>query len=173
MDYLRSCYYSRMRLFRDRPDITVAGRWHFCPPGAKVLPFPHVFASYQWDPDEWSVDPQLGEVPVYGGYSKGQSSDRLTGQHWCGSAEEWLHGSLYADRGRLPVDPEGIPFCCRPLPIKPGGLVLGGTGSFAPRGSGGVVFGGTGFPPGLYCLLTEAGEELLTEQDLGCLEVEH
>jgi len=67
MDLLRSCYYSRMAIYRDRPDIMVAGSWHFSPPGAKVLPFMHGFGSGQWHPEDMILPPLLPPRGAKGG----------------------------------------------------------------------------------------------------------
>ena len=91
MDYLRSCYRSRMRLYSDRPDILTPGRWHFCPPGAIVAP-PSVFFSRRWD-DHVYGDDALGEVQQrYYRYYEGVTDPRLTGTHYCGDPSVWLEG---------------------------------------------------------------------------------
>ena len=129
MDYLRSCYRSRMRLYSDRPDILTPGRWHFCPPGAIVAP-PSVFFSRRWD-DHVYGDDALGEVQQrYYRYYEGVTDPRLTGTHYCGDPSVWLEGIPYAARPGLELDATGMPLCCSALPAAPGGVVLGGLGSW-------------------------------------------
>ena len=119
-----------MRLYRDRPDILTRGRWHWCPPGAKPIPYFHVFGSFNQDTYREILDPPIGEVPRKMGRSRGNSSPRFTGQNWCGSEELWTKGSLYAQRGTPAVDNEGIPVCCKSGPPTPGGIVANGAATF-------------------------------------------
>jgi len=61
VDLLRSCYSTRMRLFRDSTEETDIV-WYKCEPGVKPLPFHTVFASRNWNaPDKDWIG--LGEVP--------------------------------------------------------------------------------------------------------------
>ena len=130
MDYLRTCYRSKMRLFRDRPDIETIGRWMFCPPGAKPLPFAHPFASQVWDPDREKLDPLVGEVPGYLGNTDGFASERYLGQNYCGTVYDWQNGSLFAQQGTPKVDDDDIPRCCKKAPKGAGGIDLGGDAVF-------------------------------------------
>jgi hypothetical protein len=116
-----------MRPFRDDPSRLIAGRWQWCPPGASALPFAHAFGSY-FDLSEQSVeDPVIGEVPIFGGWTDGESNPRYLGKNYCGAIANWQNGSLVADLGSTPVDAEGVPLCCVTLPMTPGGPALGGT----------------------------------------------
>lgn len=58
-DLLRSCYYSSMRFAAG--SIPQPGRWQWCPPRPKVLPFSIAFGSSNWDADKAYV-PTIGEV---------------------------------------------------------------------------------------------------------------
>lgn len=121
MDWVRSCYTSSMRLFRDRPDVLIPGRWQFCPPGAKAIPYLHPWASSNWDWEHrYPLDPPLGEV-THGSWFKGNTNPRYTGQNWCGTREVWENGAPYAARGTPAVDLDGVPFCCATRPAPPGG----------------------------------------------------
>jgi hypothetical protein len=113
MDYLRSTYSSKMRLYNDRPDVEVEGAWFFCQPGAKVLPIAHVFASQNWTPEGVHTDPPLGEVAGPRKWTNGIPDTRFTGQHFCGSPEVWLHGIPFAERPGLVLEPDGTPACCK------------------------------------------------------------
>lgn len=122
MDVISHCYRSRMRLYRDRPDVLTWGRWHWCPAGAIVVPFTHPFCSRYWDPDGWENDGLLGEVTEPHEYYKGNSHPRLLGRRVCGSQDVWENGSLFSMQGTPIVDTDpdmigtyadGIPRCCR------------------------------------------------------------
>jgi hypothetical protein len=114
MDLLRSCYKSKMRLYRDRPDILVEGQWRFCLPDAEPVPFPHSFGSHTQDPEGFDYDPALGETQERGQWVRGGTDGRLKGKRVCGKAEVWLNGIDFADRGQPANGPDGIPRCCCP-----------------------------------------------------------
>lgn len=114
MEVLENVYRSRMRLFRDRPDILTEGRWYWCPPGAIALPFLHAFGGHNWDYDGFDyTDTTIGEVDRIPGYANGIPNPRYTGQRWCGSQEVWARGALFAARGTPAADADGVPFCCQ------------------------------------------------------------
>jgi hypothetical protein len=119
MDYLRSCYSSSFRLYNDRPDVLVPGRWHFCPPGAKLAQMPHIFGSQVWTPKNMEIDPPLGEVLGRGPWFDGKPDSRFVGQHFCGSPRVWLEGIPFADRPGLVLEPDGTPACCHAPPAVP------------------------------------------------------
>lgn len=121
MDLLRSCYTSSMAPYPDQPGTTIAGAWHWAPPNAKVLPFPTAFCSAQWDAVGTPAI-ALGEQLPRGGYSKGRAVAGFQGQHFCGDEDVWLNGQD-STAPALPVDANGIPTCCQPLPY----VVQGGS----------------------------------------------
>ncbi len=139
-DRITQCYYSRMRLYKDRPDILVPGRWHWCVPDAVVLPFPHAFGSFTLQQGEVRDTPLIGEEPLKRGRSKGNSSPRYIGRNWCGGVDLWQNGSLYSQRGTPAVDQEGVPVCCESGPPIPGGVELDGLSGFADGGDAGYEF---------------------------------
>lgn len=117
-----------MRLYRDRPDVLTEGRWRWCPEGAEALPFPHAFSPRIYDIAGFHLpDDAVGEVEWIG-KCRGDDDPRYTGRHHCGTADQFLNGSLFAERGSLPVDAEGVPLCCGVAPPV-GGLGLGGEGA--------------------------------------------
>lgn len=141
-----------MRLFKDRPDVLTPGRWLWCPPGAKLIPYYHVFGTNYQESTQHKIDPPVGEVPVRLGWSDGKASPRYTGQHWCGNEDVWTHGALYSQRGTPSVDADGVPPCCNPLEADAGGLVIEGQSDFAMGGDtpgrGGVLLGGVAWTQG-------------------------
>jgi len=116
MDLLRSCYRSKMRLFRDRLDVLVDGSWHWCGPLAKPVPFPHSFTSQQWRDDPGAWDDGLGEASGRGEWVPGTTDPRLCGLGVCGDADHWLNGGWWAERGTPPNGARGVPDCCPPNP---------------------------------------------------------
>jgi hypothetical protein len=143
MDYLRSCYYSYMRLYPDRPDVLTYGRWRRCPPGAIDTPT-SVFFARRNDLDD-TADRPLGEVYQRSyRYSRGESDPRLNGQHYCGSPSVWLSGILYDSRPGLVLDASGVPLCCQAGPPPPARLRLHGRGARVRIGHGPFALGGHG-----------------------------
>lgn len=141
MDFVRSCYFSYMRLYPDRPDVLVRGSWHFCEPGARVIPFPHAFGSQIWDAKGQDGDPRIGEVRGFDGYSKGAAVPRFVGQHFCGSPAVWSNGIPYANRPGLTIEPDGTPTCCH-APRASVTEPTGGDLAIDESGTGGDVFSG-------------------------------
>lgn len=126
MDHITECYYSKMRLFPDHPEILTPGRWQWCPPGAKDLPFAHRFSSRRYDWDWMLRDTlQLGEVS-WDGFSSGRTNPRYTGLNYCGDKSLYQQGSPLELQGTPLVDAEGVPLCCRTAGPILGGLVGGG-----------------------------------------------
>lgn len=113
MDYLRSCYRSSMRPFRDAPEVEIEGRWFWCGENAKALPIPHLYGASVWDDEFWDSEVMtLGEV-AKGPWYSGESDLRLTGQRYCGPDDWWLNGSPLSAQGEPLPDEQGIPPCCR------------------------------------------------------------
>jgi hypothetical protein len=124
VDMLRSCYSTRMRFFRNRPDVTTLVHWFFCEPDAGILPFPTVFNSGNWWSDK-TIDSPLGEVrgdprP----WRNGQPPAPYEGVQPCGTAEEFFRGT--ADPPVPPIErlANGMPVCCAP---EVGGLLYEGS----------------------------------------------
>jgi hypothetical protein len=141
MDYLRSCYKSSMRLYSDRPDVLTDGAWHFCEPGAKLAPMPHIFGSQIWTPKNMAIDPAVGEVLGRGPWFNGKPDSRYVGEHSCGSADVWLNGIPYADRPGLELEADGTPTCCHAPPEVPA-FTSGGDLEMDGAAEGGTVFSG-------------------------------
>lgn len=119
-----------MRLYRDRPDILVPGRWYWCPEGAVDIPYAHRFLSYRLDDfTNEGESPDIGEISHWDGQQTHQGNPRYTGQHWCGSEDFWVNGVPYALRGTQQLDWEGVPLCCITSPLRPGGGLAQGKGS--------------------------------------------
>lgn len=128
MDILETCYTSYMRLYPDNPEILTLGRWAWCPPGARPLPFATSFAASVWDPYFVTEDYPLGEIRGPKGRSSGRTNPRYLGLNWCGAVELFQQGSPLALLGTPPVDAEGVPICCRVSGPALGGMVSEGDG---------------------------------------------
>lgn len=70
VDWVRSCYLSRWRLF-EGSNIETPGRYYFAPAGAPHYPGWHNFWSRNWTTDEFIPAPHLGELEGNRPYSKG------------------------------------------------------------------------------------------------------
>jgi len=116
MDYVRSCYKSKMALFSDRPDILTDGAWHFCEDDAILANMPHIFASSIWDEAKNPLFPSVGEVGGFHAWFNGAPVPRFVGQHFCGTPFVWNHGLPFADRPGLALEPDGTPTCCHAPP---------------------------------------------------------
>lgn len=130
MDFLRTCYQSYMRLFKDDPDRLTLGRWAWSPPGSRPVPFPHLFGSAGFDPQPMEPEPPIGEVYGLQGRATGYANPRYKGLNYCGPVELWQHGSPLILLGTPPVDVEGVPLCCVTAGIALGGAVANGSGIF-------------------------------------------
>lgn len=127
MDYITACYYSDMRLYKDRPDVLTRGKWRWCPPDAKPVPYKHLFGSFTNDFDGAEEEPALGEVPIKQGRTRGEANPRYTGQRVCGHEGAWTQGAVFAQKGSVEVDEEGVPLCCQAGEAGPGGQEENGT----------------------------------------------
>lgn len=113
MGLLRSCYKSTMRLYPDRPDILVEGKWCFCAPGARAVPYGHPFTPSVWDANQEQLDDGLvGEVSRDGWYN-GVRPEGWIGRRVCGDASAWRHGVDWDGSSPLPVGVDGLPSCCK------------------------------------------------------------
>jgi len=63
VDWVRSCYESRWRLFRENPDILTRGRYYFADPATPFYNGEHNLGSANWRDGNWLHDDGLGEVP--------------------------------------------------------------------------------------------------------------
>jgi hypothetical protein len=132
-----------MRLYSDRPDIQVPGRWYRCQPGAQTVGWTAFFARRNELQDKG--DYPLGEVYQRGyAYSKTPANPQLKGTSFCGSPSAWQNGVPYS-AGTLPVGQNGIPLCCGITPKST--LLLGGKSARVLIGQGGLVLSGGKPPP--------------------------
>ena len=65
VEYGRSCYSSAWRLFADRPDQLVRGRYYFAPDNAPHFPSVHRLGSRNWNDQEYVTEQTLGEDLLY------------------------------------------------------------------------------------------------------------
>lgn len=145
VDLLRSCYRSRMRFDRNRPDLTVEVEWFFCPPGAKICPYPTAFSSRNYTEPRELADLSLGEVEVTTRWVRGDCPPGVTGQFFCGDPAHAANGCDLVNGPVVDLDPyDGVLLCCR---------------------------GGVPIPED--CILREDGTEVLHEDGSGCITREH
>lgn len=124
VDLVRSCYKTKMRFFRDRPDIETEVEWFFTEPGAKFLPFRTAFNSANWWADK-TIAPLLGEISgAARPWRSGQPPAPYAGQSPCGSAEQFLHGDAVPPSPPVERLANGMPVCCGGTQF--GGLLLFG-----------------------------------------------
>jgi hypothetical protein len=114
VDVLRSCYRSRMRIDPARPELTVEFEWFFCPPGAKLCPYPTAFSSRNWTETREDADLTLGEVEVTKRYVDGTCPPGVTGQFFCGDPSHAANGCDLVSGPVVDLDPyDGVLLCCR------------------------------------------------------------
>lgn len=71
VEMVRSCFVSRWRLFKDRPDLTTAGRFFRVPDNTPALPLFHYYFSRDYVSDFYEEPVELGETGVRRKYDKG------------------------------------------------------------------------------------------------------
>lgn len=114
VDVLRSCYRSKMRIDRNRPDLLVEMEYFFTPPGAKLCPFPTAFSSRNYTETNEHADLSLGEVEVTKRFVKGFCPPGVTGQFFCGDPSHAAKGCDLVNGPVVPLDPhDGVLLCCR------------------------------------------------------------
>lgn len=111
MDYVRSCYSTKMRFFPDDPAHLSTVQWYFADPSALAFPGYHRFASLNWSSRVLPSGP-LGEVSGQSRpYSKGSIAGRPLGQHFDGQRSFFTNGCPLGGTG-LNRTPSGIPVDC-------------------------------------------------------------
>lgn len=73
VEWLRSCYANKWRLFRGRPDVLTPGRYVFAPEGTPHFPGWHNFGSKTWTTDERDPWPALGEAQSRPTWTRGET----------------------------------------------------------------------------------------------------
>jgi hypothetical protein len=114
MDYVRSCYSTKMRFFNDDPSRLSDVQWYFADPGASIFPGHHRFASLNWSSRELPSGP-IGEVAGQPRpYSKGAIAGRPLGTHFDGPRRYFSNGCPSGGAG-LNRTASGIPVDCVPF----------------------------------------------------------
>lgn len=131
VEYLRSCYRTQVRFFKDRPDILTPIIWYFTD-RTDWIAWPHKFGSHNWDEYHPVDGCPVGEVGGNGTYSNGKRPpEAVDGPHPCGTPQQWAEGALFADAQVNPCQCGG--------PQGTGRLVQTGQGHFVspwPSGNG-------------------------------------
>lgn len=126
VDYLRSCYRTKMR-FGDTEASERWVQWQFVPADAPQLDRRTVFGSIQWGDRQ----PTGGPGEVVGApriWVRGDPYPWPYGSPPCGTVPEWETGFGSSPLPELPVGPDGVPECCGgdlppvPVPQCPNGL---------------------------------------------------
>jgi hypothetical protein len=136
-----------MRPFADS-DTTVRIAWYPAAPGACHLPYPSTFMSRDWDA---TFPEDTGPGEVYGAsrnYNARRPNPNATGQHICGTPDQFAGQATYDPAVNVQYNRDGIPLCCGAAELPRGGAVVGGRAAVgytppAPRSPGGVLIGGT------------------------------
>jgi hypothetical protein len=128
MDYLRTPYRRECRLFKDSDEV-VTLRWYPAPPGAKLFPGWHRFASGDWSVRDllWPGVGEVGPTPRRRWY-KWHGPEKYKGQCFIGPREWYEHGVPHA-ASLGPILPP--PFCCTEIP--PELAPEEGSGSYYPE----------------------------------------
>lgn len=141
VDVLRSCYRSRMRFDRNRPDLLVEVEWYFSPPGAKVCPYPTAFGSRNYTDVKELPDLSLGEVEVTTRWVSGLCPPAVTGQFFCGDPAAAAVGVDLTGGPLEPLDPfDGVPLCCRGGVPFTGGFIVQEDGFLIKQEDGNRIF---------------------------------
>ncbi len=140
MDYVRTPYRRKCRLFRDS-DIEVTLRWYPAPPGAKLFPGYHLFASGDWSPKDVAWEGP-GEVRTDGRHWQpaGKPTD-YQGCCFAGKLEWFQNGPSLSD-----FDPNAVlPDCCKKARQLPGIGFGAGYKTLPIQGTAGVRWGSLPF----------------------------
>jgi hypothetical protein len=112
MDYLRTAYSTKMRLWADRPD-EVTVNWFRADPGAEVFPGPQSFTSRVWlDPGYVGIPLAIGETLAPRPYNLGVNIAGLRGSNHCGRDQAFITGGVTGVDPEIPVLPDGSSACC-------------------------------------------------------------
>lgn len=142
VDFGRSCYKTKARLFRDSDEETEI-QWYFARDDAPTLPYETAVTSSYWDREEVYVGlpyrEGVGEVsPGPRIHTRAIEIPAARGTHICGTREDFEQGAVFdPDITPRVYRPDGLPTCCVPGM----GLLLGGGPA---RTGGGLLLGGAG-----------------------------
>lgn len=128
MDYLRSCYSTKMWSVDPvtGDPVQFTARWYEAPARATPIPLHHQYGSYNWTKGTLYQE-QVGEVigaPRI--YDKGTPPDGIIGTHYCGDNSLYF-GVLNRLTTPIPNNAFNQPVCCG-LPTVPCGYCRDGVG---------------------------------------------
>lgn len=121
VDYIRTAYKTKMRVWADGGEQVVPVRWFRASKSAKFVGIPTLYGSWKgWSRGEDNTG-QLGEQTSEFEYDKGVNQLGYTGLVRCGSDEALQFGGLVARDEPILTDINGDSLCCgtRP-PLCPG-----------------------------------------------------
>jgi len=120
VEWVRTCFASQWRLWRDRPEIVCAGRWVRVPLDTPHFPYPHNYGSRDWTSDVRFPWPALGELPgKVRRYTRGVSQVTIPLPLVIGDADCFANGETFPRIGPAPVYYEGFDIRCPGISITP------------------------------------------------------
>lgn len=147
LDYARSGYRSKMKLWQDKPDLT-SGVWFRTVPSAKFFERPHLFANTKtWYERDFNQGSAPGEREI-GDYYNSKSPGSYDGKQHCGSDDAMSQGGITGVDPPLLTDATGMLPCCKPHepnPCYPPGyskqivMTMTSQQSFCPCGHGTTI----------------------------------
>lgn len=96
VDWLRSCYRSQWRLYRDHDTLT-PGRYYFTPDDVPFYDGWHHLGSANWEDKNWQVGGDLGEVRTFAQWDNGSLPAVLPKSSHVGSKECIANGETIED----------------------------------------------------------------------------
>lgn len=126
MDWIRTGYRTKMRLWADRPD-EVEVRWFRAADGADFFPGAHSFTSRDWLPFVFKDEPfPVGEVVGPRSWDPGVNLVGYPGRNFCGRPEAYLTGGVTGLDPEIHTTGDGnAPCCFQPAEIESDELLIG------------------------------------------------
>lgn len=126
VEFLRSCYVGRWRLFRDNP-AELKGRYYFSHIGTPAYPGFHLLGSQTWNDKNLLTEVPLGEVPGKTEWYNGSAPVTRIPPRRIGDVNCIQLGEAYANRLPLDLITDGVPTSCFDRlnrPTSPGAFLL-------------------------------------------------
>ena len=120
VEWVRSCYSSNWRLFRDSPDTLTQGRYYFSPPGTPFYPGTHNLGSRNWNDKNWQAVQSFGEdLQARQNWYSGAVPPILPDNVLVGDADCLANGEQLANALNTEDTTGGFPLgCYLPYPVN-------------------------------------------------------